>query len=241
MKKICVLTIIVLLSMNVVAQIYTLHCSKWSDMNSKTVRGTPSTVYIDSGMVTISQGESNLYLEIKSQEREENVFIYNVIDYNDAPCTAIFQPEEMLFDYKSNQFWMRYFIETIEKPQVEMMDTTASDTLSIIEEDSVEQEDLNIYDVADLMPEYPGGKEEMINFLQEKIRAPKGATGMVTIEVVVEKEGALTNIKSIKETCAGCGAEAVRVVKMMPSWIPGELGDEYVRVRIKFTVIIGGK
>lgn len=223
------------------AQIYELYCSKWTDLNNKSTRGTPSTVYIDSSMITIEQGESHLYLEVKSQERNENVFLYNVIDYNDAPCTAIFQPEEMIFDFKSNEYWLRYSIDSISRPNAESIDTVAADTSSTAEEDSVEEEDNTIYEKADLMPEYPGGKEEMIKFIDEKIRAPKGPGGMVTVEAVVEKDGTLTSVKSVKETCAGCGAEAVRVVKMMPSWIPGEIGDEYKRVKIKITVIVAGK
>jgi hypothetical protein len=54
------------------------------------IRNTPSTITIDSSMITISMGESNLYLEVKKQQRNENVSSYDVIDYNDQPCSGSF-------------------------------------------------------------------------------------------------------------------------------------------------------
>ena len=51
------------------AQLYVLSCSRWSDVSSKSIRNTPSTITIDSTMITISQGGTNLYLEIKKQQR----------------------------------------------------------------------------------------------------------------------------------------------------------------------------
>jgi hypothetical protein len=86
------------------------------------------TITIDSSMITISMGESNLYLEVKKQQRNENVFSYDVIDYNDQPCTALFKPEEMMFDFQSKEFRMRYFIDSIERPAKEQAGEVKKDS-----------------------------------------------------------------------------------------------------------------
>jgi protein TonB len=46
---------------------------------------------------------------------------------------------------------------------------------------------------------------------------------MVTVTAVVEKNGSLTDVAVKKDIGGGCGAEAVRAIKVMPTWIPGQV------------------
>ena len=57
-----------------------------------------------------------------------------------------------------------------------------------------------------------------------------GYSGTVYVRFVVEPDGTITNIEVAKGVGGGCSEEAVRVVKMMPKWIPGEAFGKKVRV-----------
>ncbi|WNJ18233.1 TonB family protein [Pontibacter sp. G13] len=88
---------------------------------------------------------------------------------------------------------------------------------------------------ADIMPSFPGGESSMREFLRHQIRYPDQAQrdkveGQVVVEFVVESSGAITNVKVVRGIGSGCDDEAVRVVRMMPSWIPGEMAGQKVPV-----------
>jgi len=84
------------------------------------------------------------------------------------------------------------------------------------------------YAVPDKQPEYPGGEEARMKFLIENIKYPELAVknnvrGKVFVSFNVELDGSVTQIKVLRGIGSGCDEEAVRVIKMMPEWIPGEL------------------
>lgn len=87
----------------------------------------------------------------------------------------------------------------------------------------------------EIMPEFIGGEEALIRFLNKKIIYPKyeieqGVVGTVIVEFVVDKDGSINDAKIIKGVTAGMNQEALRVVKMMPKWKPGIQGGEPVKV-----------
>jgi len=52
--------------------------------------------------------------------------------------------------------------------------------------------------------------------------AQRGIQGRTTIRFVVNKLGEVCDVTVIRGLSAGCDAEAVRVIKMMPRWTPGK-------------------
>ena len=67
-----------------------------------------------------------------------------------------------------------------------------------------------------------------MKFLIENIKYPELAVknnvrGKVFVSFNVELDGSVTQIKVLRGIGSGCDEEAVRVIKMMPEWIPGEL------------------
>jgi TonB family protein len=89
--------------------------------------------------------------------------------------------------------------------------------------------------VVEKMPEYPGGKEAMVRFLIENVKYPeaakkKGTQGKVFVTFVVKSDGSLANCKVLRGIGDGCDEEALRVVKLMPKWVPGEQRGEKVDV-----------
>ena len=92
------------------------------------------------------------------------------------------------------------------------------------------------FDVVEVMPVYPGGMEGLIKYLSENISYPKDAkeqqiSGRVLITFVIEKDGSVTEVTTVKSVFPSLDEEAVRVVKGMPNWKPGMQKGKVVRVK----------
>ncbi|UKK53251.1 energy transducer TonB [Prevotella sp. E2-28] len=91
-------------------------------------------------------------------------------------------------------------------------------------------------DDVDQLPEFPGGLEAYVKFMQDNLNYPKeceekGEEGRVLVEVLIDKEGNVTNVELKKSVNELLDAEALRVVKSMPKWTPGQDGGEAVDVK----------
>jgi len=107
-----------------------------------------------------------------------------------------------------------------------------------------------IFTVVDQMPLFPGGDEGRRKFLQENIIYPKkarisGYQGTVYLSFVVEPDGQIDDVRVLKGVHPSLDNEAIRVVKMMPKWVPGKNHGKAVRVQfnmpVKFTLTRGKK
>ena len=106
-----------------------------------------------------------------------------------------------------------------------------------VEENPVEPvpESKNVYESVEQMPEFPGGMEEMMKFLQQNIQYPASAAknkveGRVILQFVVEKDGQIGEVKVARSVDPELDAEALRVVKSMPNFIPGRQDGKPVAV-----------
>lgn len=101
----------------------------------------------------------------------------------------------------------------------------------------VNQDD-KTYDKVDKMPEYKGGMEAMGQFLGSNIKYPKtsskeGVEGKVKVQFIVDKSGAVKNVSVLDGGVNDeINNEAVRVVKSMPDWTPGEKDGKKVSVKM---------
>lgn len=100
--------------------------------------------------------------------------------------------------------------------------------------------DNEIYEVVENMPRFPnGGMQALMQYLNENIRYPEAATkagvqGRVTVQFIVDKDGSIDDVKTLRSVNPDLDAEAIRVIKMMPRWEPGTHNGKPVRV--KYTV-----
>lgn len=94
----------------------------------------------------------------------------------------------------------------------------------------------DIFDRAEVMPSFPTGKDSLNAYLRRNIRYPKEAiesalTGKVVIKFIVEKDGSITYPVVLKDGVGGgCADEALRLIKTMPKWLPGQQRGKPVRV-----------
>jgi len=83
------------------------------------------------------------------------------------------------------------------------------------------------------MPEFPGGMDGLISYLQENIHYPQNdicVMGCVFVNFIIEKDGSVTNVKVMRGVHPLYDEEAVRVVSNMPKWKPGKQRGKNVRV-----------
>lgn len=110
-------------------------------------------------------------------------------------------------------------------------------TSSQTAESSTENE--KIYDVAEVMPEFPGGQSALFKFLSANVSYPElamknGIQGRVIVSFVVERDGSITNAQVMKSVDPSLDREALRLVRSMPAWSPGK--QKGVAVRVKYTI-----
>jgi TonB family protein len=93
-----------------------------------------------------------------------------------------------------------------------------------------------VYDFAQKNPEYPGGHKAMVDFIVNHIKYPEvakknGVEGTVYVMFVVKKTGILADFNIGNKIDEDLGNEALRVVKLMPKWTPGEQDGKKVDVQ----------
>ena len=96
-----------------------------------------------------------------------------------------------------------------------------------------------VYDIVEVMPQYPGGMPELMQYLAKNIKYPiqaqkKGIEGRVTVRFIVEKDGSISNVTVVRHIHPLLDKEAERVIKAMPKWSPGK--QEGKPVRVKFNI-----
>lgn len=85
------------------------------------------------------------------------------------------------------------------------------------------------------MPEFPGGDKAIFQFLAKTIKYPLvaaegGIQGKVFVGFVILEDGTISDVSVVKSVHPLLDAEACRVVKAMPKWIPGQQDGKPVRV-----------
>ena len=102
-------------------------------------------------------------------------------------------------------------------------------SLSFAQKDSSE-----IFTIAEQMPEYPGGMQKMVSFLSENVSYPRNMKendigGRVYLKFIIDTSGSISGINIVKSSgFSEFDEEAIRVVKKMPKWVPGQQNGKKV-------------
>ena len=103
-------------------------------------------------------------------------------------------------------------------------------------------QDNEIYSLAKVseIPTFPGGIEKFYQFVGANYKAPEqpNLKGKVYITFIVEKDGSLSEIKSVRDIGFGTGEEAIRVLKLSPKWTPGKIDGNPVKVLYSLPITI---
>ena len=103
------------------------------------------------------------------------------------------------------------------------------------------KDDDPVLSVVEQNPEFPGGLTGLLNFLSKNIKYPKQAVenniqGTVFVQFIVGSNGKVRNARILRGINSYCDEEALRVVNMMPDWIPGQQNNKRVSVMFQIPV-----
>ena len=110
------------------------------------------------------------------------------------------------------------------------------------EETELEKMGEEIHVICEEMPEFPGGWNECIRFIQQHLQYPsdalaEGIEGRVTVRMVIRKDGSVDDIKILKSVHPSLDREAARVIKLLkcqPGRQKGEPVNTYFQLPVWF-------
>ena len=124
--------------------------------------------------------------------------------------------------------------KTESSPQITSSSTSNSIKAAAEAEEIVD--DSKVYDVVEQMPSFPGGLQNLMNYLSSHMNYPaialeNGIQGRVLCSFVVEKNGSIGDVKVERGVDPSLDKEAIRVIRNMPNWNAGKQNGLPVRVR----------
>ena len=111
-----------------------------------------------------------------------------------------------------------------------------NDSLSQTSVKQQEEGQSDIFILVEHQPQFPGGEAALDKFIKENLNLfPAGVEsdiiGRVILSFTIEEDGSITDIKCMRSPHEELTKEAIRVVKLMPKWLPGKQNGKAVRVK----------
>lgn len=169
--------------------------------------------------------EPSLYIEGEDAVNSKGMVMDEVVSYEDQIVSEMqMSPQSPQLSKKSRQN--------------SSMETSSN---NIINPDSLSDSTLTYFSIVENFPEFPGGSEAMLKYLQENVSYPDsakllGIQGTIFVSFVVKKSGKVDNAKVIRGIGGGCDEVALKVVESMPSWIPGKQRGKPVSVKLALPI-----
>ena len=111
----------------------------------------------------------------------------------------------------------------------------------LIRGDSNRSDSTYLWPIYEVMPSFPGGESALYEFLESNKHYPEEAKrnneyGRVIVTFVIEKDGTVTNPRILRGRTPSLDNEALRLVSIMPKWMPGTMCGEPKRVRFNLPI-----
>ncbi|SKC83161.1 energy transducer TonB [Ohtaekwangia koreensis] len=95
--------------------------------------------------------------------------------------------------------------------------------------------------ICEIMPAYDGGMDALYEFIKRKVRYPAsarrlGIEGTVYVSFVVNSEGKVVDVKTVRGISADCDKEAERVISLLSQWKSGVQNHRPVSVRMTLPI-----
>ena len=99
-----------------------------------------------------------------------------------------------------------------------------------------------VFEVAEVMPEFPGGPQALFEFIRDNLKYPQEAIdnqteGRVILQFVVDKRGKVNNIQIKRSIDPALDRAAIDVVRALPAWKPGMQNGKQVNVRYTLPIV----
>jgi TonB family protein len=98
------------------------------------------------------------------------------------------------------------------------------------------QNNEKVYDYVEQQPQFPGGDSKVLELISQNLRYPsidlkQGVQGKVIVQFIIDKSGKVRDPKIMRSVSPTLDAEAIRVVNLLPDFIPGRQKGEAVSVK----------
>ncbi len=97
----------------------------------------------------------------------------------------------------------------------------------------------------DQQASFPGGQEALLAFLDQNVRYPDCydgcGQGRVVVSFSIDTDGSIVDPKVIRSVDKELDAEALRVVSLMPKWIPAKEKGKNKRTEYVLPILIKTK
>lgn len=126
-------------------------------------------------------------------------------------------------------------VEIEEELEVEDAEADQSTEIQIVEIDEEEEEEAPIFFIVEDMPEFPGGELGLKKFIANNVNYPTIARendiqGKVFVRFAVTATGKVDKVQIVRGVDPLLDKEAIRVVKSLPKWKPGQQRGKPVSV-----------
>jgi len=103
-------------------------------------------------------------------------------------------------------------------------------TITAFSQETEKRDSVYTYKDLDVKPVFPGGLEKFRSFINTNFKTTdKELRGKVFVNFIIEKDGTLSKIKVLRDIGHGTAAEALKVMKESPKWLPGKKDGKNVR------------
>ena len=98
------------------------------------------------------------------------------------------------------------------------------------------------YEMVEQMPSFPGGAQELLQYIAKNLKYPtiaqeNGVQGRVICQFVVARDGSVQNVRVVRSLDPYCDKEAIRVIQSLPKWIPGKQNGKTVPVYYTLPIV----
>lgn len=108
----------------------------------------------------------------------------------------------------------------------------------------VTKEELDAMDqkIVDQLPEFPGGASALMKWLTNNLKYPhsarlRKAQGRVVTQFIVNADGSLSDIKVVQSADPALDREALRVLRIMPTWKAGQTENKPCRTMVCIPIV----
>lgn len=110
-----------------------------------------------------------------------------------------------------------------------------------VEEEEEEVDENFVFVTVEKMPEFPGGDPALLKWIAENISYPtiaaeNGIQGRVSCTFTVNADGSVSDVQVVRPVDPNLDKEAIRVLKKLPKFKPGEQRGKPVRVKYSVPV-----
>ena len=188
-------------------------------------------------MGTLTDMDGKFTLPVKKGDVIQVSFVgyqtQSVVVKDDSPLTIL-----MRDDVQS----MEEMVVMGMSPKSENADVVFEMPLEEAKKPEVPQQEEVIFQVVEEMPKFPGGLQEAMVFIGKNIKYPVEAQqakieGRVIVRFVVGRDGSVSDVEVMRGVSPELDAEAVRVVSLMPKWIPGKQRGKAVAVKYTMPIM----